>query len=300
MRDDFSQRTKDLLANRVGWKCSNPNCRKATRGAGIGKENIINIGVASHITAASKGGPRYDENITSQERASAENGIWLCQSCSKLIDSDVNRYTIAKLKKWKEISEQMAVLDLEEATAEEQHEDKELIKFFVQCFDRPAFQDRIYQEGRMEDFDKAIEDTIIALNTGVLRTRDGSILKKADGKSSVVNIEWREKLNTICDMLVALRKRLKIAKDTVEKQGYSYDVSVEIGNFSFPTKQYGDISLPAGFYDALEVKIGNAKGKNWWCVMFPPLCFVDVSSGIVPDNSKETLKNSCNYLYFML
>ncbi len=130
MRDDFSQRTKDLLANRVGWKCSNPNCRKATRGAGIGKENIINIGVASHITAASKGGPRYDENITSQERASAENGIWLCQSCSKLIDSDVNRYTIAKLKKWKEISEQMAILDLEEATAEEQHEDKELIKFF--------------------------------------------------------------------------------------------------------------------------------------------------------------------------
>ena len=78
----------------------------------------------------------------------------------------------------------MAVLDLEEATAEEQHEDKELIKFFVQCFDRPAFQDRIYQEGRMEDFDKAIEDTIIALNTGVLRTRDGSILKKADGKSN--------------------------------------------------------------------------------------------------------------------
>lgn len=130
MRDDFSQRTKDLLANRVGWKCSNPNCRKATRGAGTGKENIINIGIASHITAASKGGPRYDENITSQERASAENGIWLCQSCSKLIDSDVNRYTIAKLKKWKEISEQMAVLDLEEATAEEQHEDKELIKFF--------------------------------------------------------------------------------------------------------------------------------------------------------------------------
>ena len=67
----------------------------------------------------------------------------------------MNRYTIAKLKKWKEISEQMAVLDLEEATAEEQHEDKELIKFFVQCFDRPAFQDRIDQEGRMEYFDRS-------------------------------------------------------------------------------------------------------------------------------------------------
>ena len=82
------------------------------------------------------------------------------------------------------------------------------------CFasHRPAFQDDIYQEGRMEDFDKAIEDTLIALNTGVLRTRDGSILKQADGKSSVQNSLWREKLYTITDMLTAIRRRLKIAK----------------------------------------------------------------------------------------
>lgn len=223
MRDDFSQSVKDLLANRVGWKCSNPNCRKATRGAGVEKTNIINIGVASHITAASKGGPRYDENMTAQERKSFDNGIWLCQSCSKLIDSDEMRYTVDKLKKWKDISEQLAVLELEDATVDKNDKDIELIRFYVQCFDRPAFRDRICMEGRMEDFDKAIEDTIIALNTGVLRTRDGSILKKADGKSSVVNIEWREKLNTICDMLVALRKRLKIAKDTGAYSLYGED-----------------------------------------------------------------------------
>lgn len=156
MRDDFSQATKDLLANRVGWKCSNPNCRKATRGAGVEKTDIINIGVASHITAASKGGPRYDENMTAQERKSSENGIWLCQSCSKLIDSDVKRYTIDKLKKWKELSEQMAVLDLEETVVSKSDGDKELIKFFIQCFDRPAFHDRICQEGRIEDFDKTM------------------------------------------------------------------------------------------------------------------------------------------------
>ena len=223
MRDDFSQSVKDLLANRVGWKCSNPNCRKATRGAGAEKANIINIGVAAHITAASKGGPRYDENITVQERKSFENGIWLCQSCSKLIDSDEIRYTVDKLKKCKYNSEQMAVLELEDVTVFKNDKDAELIRFYVQCFDRPAFRDRICMEGRMEDFDKAIEDTIIALNTGVLRTRDGSILKKADGKSSVVNIEWREKLDTICDMLVALRKRLKIAKDTGAYSLYGED-----------------------------------------------------------------------------
>ena len=85
-----------------------------------------------------------------------------------------------------------------------------------------------------------------------------------------------------------------IAKKTILEQGYDYDVSVEIGNFSFPTKTYGDISLPSGFYDALRIKIGNGEGKNWWCVMFPPLCFVDISSGIVPESSKKQLKNSMN------
>lgn len=83
----------------------------------------------------------------------------------------------------------------------------------------------------------------------------------------------------------------KVAEDTVVNNGYNYPVTVEIGNFDFPTKTYGDISFPAGFYDALRVKIGAAAGKNWWCVMFPPLCFVDISTGIVDDTSKQTLKD---------
>ena len=83
-----------------------------------------------------------------------------------------------------------------------------------------------------------------------------------------------------------------IAEMTVKEQGYNYPVTVEIGNFEFPTKTYGDISFPAGNYDALRVKIGNANGRNWWCVMFPPLCFVDVSTGIVPETSKEELKEN--------
>ena len=84
----------------------------------------------------------------------------------------------------------------------------------------------------------------------------------------------------------------KIASDTINNEGFDYSVNVSIGNFEFPTKHYGDISLPAGYYDALKVEIGEAKGQNWWCVMFPPLCFTDVSSGIVPEESKEDLENS--------
>lgn len=84
----------------------------------------------------------------------------------------------------------------------------------------------------------------------------------------------------------------QIALNTIHSEGYNYNVTVNIGNFEFPTKYYGDISLPAGYYDALKVEIGNAKGQNWWCVMFPPLCFTDITSGIVPDESKEELENS--------
>ena len=87
----------------------------------------------------------------------------------------------------------------------------------------------------------------------------------------------------------------KIAKEVIKNNGYNYDVNINIGNFPFPTKSYGDISFPAGFYDALKIEIGDAKGQNWWCVMFPPLCFVDVTSGIVPEESKNTLKENLSY-----
>lgn len=84
----------------------------------------------------------------------------------------------------------------------------------------------------------------------------------------------------------------QIALDTIQTEGYNYDVNIMIGNFEFPTKQYGDISLPSGYYDALKVEIGEAKGHNWWCVMFPPLCFVDITSGIVPEESKKYLQEN--------
>ena len=83
-----------------------------------------------------------------------------------------------------------------------------------------------------------------------------------------------------------------IAENTIRENGYNYSIKLNIGNFAFPTKTYGDISFPAGFYDALKIEIGEAKGQNWWCVMFPPLCFVDVTSGVVPEESKEVIKEN--------
>lgn len=85
-----------------------------------------------------------------------------------------------------------------------------------------------------------------------------------------------------------------IAINTIQTAGFDYDVNLSVGKFDFPTKNYGDISLPSGIYDALRIEIGEAKGHNWWCVMFPTLCFVDVSSGTLDNESKGILESSLN------
>lgn len=116
MRDDFDDKTKDVLARRVGLRCSNPKCRKLTGGPQTNSSKAINVGVAAHITAASSGGPRYDINLSQEQRKSSENGLWLCQNCAKLIDSDERRYTVEILRNWKDQSEDLALRELEEKT----------------------------------------------------------------------------------------------------------------------------------------------------------------------------------------
>jgi hypothetical protein len=113
MRDDFPLPVKETLAKRVSFRCSNPGCRQPTSGPQDDPAKAINVGVAAHITAASPDGPRYDPAFTVETRSSAVNGIWLCQSCGKLVDNDTERYTIAVLQRWKTISEAAALRALE-------------------------------------------------------------------------------------------------------------------------------------------------------------------------------------------
>ena len=113
MRDDFSQQTLDILAKRVGIRCSNPSCRKLTTGPRSDSAKIINIGVGAHITAAAPGGPRFDPNSSGEERKSPDNGIWLCQNCAKLVDNDPERYPVNILKNWKQFAENAALSEIE-------------------------------------------------------------------------------------------------------------------------------------------------------------------------------------------
>lgn len=118
-RDDFSLNTKEILAKRVSFCCSNPKCGHITSGPHSDKNKCINIGVAAHIKAAAPGGKRYDSKMTRQERRDISNGIWLCQSCSKLIDSDEIKYTVELLHQWKRVAEEKTAQKLASQISQE-------------------------------------------------------------------------------------------------------------------------------------------------------------------------------------
>lgn len=99
--------------------------------------------------------------------------------------------------------------------------------------------------------------------------------------------ETREILSENMDLIQ------QIAKEELHKIGKEYDVNVYFGDYDFPTKTYGGFTLPAGNYTALRVVLGEGKGENWWCVMFPPLCFLDMDNGVA---SEETEKNMTEVL----
>ncbi len=82
-----------------------------------------------------------------------------------------------------------------------------------------------------------------------------------------------------------------IAREVVTAEGCSYPVRVEWGRFPFPAKSYGNLTLPEGEYEAVRLVLGEGEGSNWWCVLFPPLCFVDISGEVseFEETAVETL-----------
>ncbi|MDE7298846.1 MAG: stage II sporulation protein R [Lachnospiraceae bacterium] len=82
----------------------------------------------------------------------------------------------------------------------------------------------------------------------------------------------------------------RTASQVLADQGFSYSASAELTRSYFPIKVYGDLRLPAGEYDALKIRLGSASGKNWWCLVFPQLCFVDVTYGVLPEESRDELR----------
>jgi stage II sporulation protein R len=103
---------------------------------------------------------------------------------------------------------------------------------------------------------------------------------------------WAIKPKNIAEARQAVKQRFssfqKIAEETLHRYGYTYPVRVDFGQVPFPTKLYGTKVYPAGDYEALRITLGKGEGGNWWCVLFPPLCFIDMSNGdALPDPTSE-------------
>ena len=84
----------------------------------------------------------------------------------------------------------------------------------------------------------------------------------------------------------------KVAQKRAEAEGCDLPVTARVGDFEFPVKSYGDIMLPTGNYHALKVTIGSGEGQNWWCVLFPPLCFVDTTATAVSASGRASLQEN--------
>lgn len=83
---------------------------------------------------------------------------------------------------------------------------------------------------------------------------------------------------------------VNLAEAVIAEEGYSYEVTANVTTCDFPEKTYGDITFPPGVYEALRIEIGEAKGQNWWCVLYPNLCFIDAVHAVVPEKGKKDLK----------
>ncbi|MFA9465113.1 MAG: stage II sporulation protein R [Velocimicrobium sp.] len=107
----------------------------------------------------------------------------------------------------------------------------------------------------------------------------------------------REQLNT-AQTITEARKIIQdnlssieeVAATSMANNGYFYSVKASLSFCDFPIKQYGDLIFPAGRYEALRVELGTSKGKNWWCVMFPSLCYVDETYEVITEENKEKFK----------
>jgi len=107
-RDEFSAATKRTIAQRSGYVCAYPNCLAPTSGPATDSSDTINVGEAAHICAASEKGPRFDPSMSEDERAHADNGIWMCSTHASMIDRDEIKYTVEMLRELKDVAENLA------------------------------------------------------------------------------------------------------------------------------------------------------------------------------------------------
>ncbi len=153
-----------------------------------------------------------------------------------------------------------------------------------------------YENKKMEKIQQGIADKIIRFHVRANSDSEKDQNIKTRVKENVVDylydrLSASESLDETKQILTDNMDEIKeIAVETVRESGENYDVNVYFEEAYFPLRTYGDMSFPPGVYEAFRIDIGDYEGKNWWCVLYPPLCFVDSTYAVVPDASKQQFK----------
>jgi hypothetical protein len=226
MRDEFPNATIELLAKRVGQRCSNRSCLKPTSGPHTEPSKSISIGVAAHVTAASAGGPRYDQSLTPVERRSPTNGIRLCQSCSKLVDNDEVKYPVSVLREWKEKAEVLAAMMLQSRD--------------LSRSEPPG------QSLRPHDIDFAVDDWTMWRHRGN-RPGDNVIFVSIWGVGDICyscKIRLRNRMNFDEEL-----QRLRVEFRQGEEVRFADDSAIGVEEITLPARKWTTLDVSHGLYD---------------------------------------------------
>ncbi len=151
-----------------------------------------------------------------------------------------------------------------------------IIHPYVEGYAKDGFKDEIIRFHIRANSDKK-EDQALKL-----KIRDEILDEMTEKFKDSKSIEESRRI-----IIANMDKMKSIAERVIEKQGKNYEVAITLGQDNFPTRKYGNMVLPTGEYETLLISLGEGKGQNWWCVMFPPLCFVDITHSVAYNLEKE-------------
>lgn len=156
------------MAHRVGLRCSRPGCDQVTSAPHSGGKKALNLGVAAHITAARKNGPRYDKTLSSAERKGIDNGIWLCPTCGTLVDADESDHTVEQLRAWRAEAELRRYQELRGVADAQQQRRRRLNQFLILTADVGGRAVRLSWHGLLDDLELLPSRTVDAAELAII------------------------------------------------------------------------------------------------------------------------------------
>jgi hypothetical protein len=292
-RDEFSLTTKRILAERVAYQCSFPGCPITIVGPQIGNQNkSTKLGKAAHITAASPNGPRYNPSLSSSERKSIENGIWMCNQHADLIDNDWKEYTIETLKLWKAKAEDRAYQNLINPGTIV-NKQLTLIQISSKCifYGEWVKIEGLYWSFLIDKFvlgdDVFVKDICLKINEGRMDPNEKFVIVESQGEGREINNASFITVSNNGNKIITVKIIEKSERNMVDDNVIDFKLGQD-GDIIF---EDGDVAIVEGKYAALQsiyIGISTIKGDR----LYNPYAGSDFSFYFWKFKDNKSLLNS--------